>query len=64
MFTHIDQLALLRWEQGRLRELRDEWQGVVDRFPGPRSQGAWRSLADASSVTRTTHAPGCGGWPN
>src|SRR6266511_9226 len=33
LFTHLDQVALLRWEQGRLGELRDEWQGVVDRFP-------------------------------
>src|SRR6266536_3059713 len=29
LFTHLDQVALLRWEQGRLGELRDEWQGAV-----------------------------------
>ena len=47
MFTHIDQLALLRWEQERLGELRDEWQGVVDQFPLAAFARAWLSLADA-----------------
>jgi predicted ATPase len=46
-FTYIDQLALLRWEQGRLGELRDEWQGVVDQFPRAEFARAWLSLADA-----------------
>jgi tetratricopeptide (TPR) repeat protein len=47
MFTHIDQLALLRWEQGRLGELRDQWQAVVDQFPLAGFARAWLSLADA-----------------
>lgn len=47
MFTHLDQLALLHWEQGRLDELRDEWQGVVDQFPRAAFAKAWLSLADA-----------------
>jgi tetratricopeptide (TPR) repeat protein len=47
MFTHIDQLALLRWEQGRLGELRDDWQAVADQFPLAAFAGAWLSLADA-----------------
>ena len=47
MFTHIDQLALLRWEQGRLGELRDEWQGVVDQFPLAAFARAWLWLAEA-----------------
>src|SRR6266581_5032560 len=47
MFTHLDQLALLHWEQGRLDELRDEWQGVVDQFPRAAFARAWLSLADA-----------------
>jgi tetratricopeptide (TPR) repeat protein len=46
-FTHIDQVALLRWERGRLGELRDEWQGVVNRFPRAAFARAWLSLADA-----------------
>jgi tetratricopeptide (TPR) repeat protein len=46
MFTHIDQLALLRWEQGRLGELRDQWQGVVGQFPQAAFARAWLALAD------------------
>jgi tetratricopeptide (TPR) repeat protein len=46
-FTHLDQMALLRWERGRLGELRDQWQGVVDRFPRAAFARAWLSLADA-----------------
>jgi tetratricopeptide (TPR) repeat protein len=46
-FTHIDQVALLRWERGRLGELRDQWQGVVDRFPRAAFARGWLSLADA-----------------
>jgi tetratricopeptide (TPR) repeat protein len=47
MFTHLVQVALLRWEQGRLAELRDELQGVVDQFPRAAFARAWLSLADA-----------------
>jgi tetratricopeptide (TPR) repeat protein len=47
MFTHIDQVALLRWEQGRLGELREDWHGVVDQFPRAEFARAWLSLADA-----------------
>jgi tetratricopeptide (TPR) repeat protein len=47
LFTHIDQLALLRWEQGRLGELRDDWQAVVDQFPRAAFARAWLALADA-----------------
>jgi hypothetical protein len=36
----------LRWEQGRLRELRDDWQ-AVDLFPWVAFARAWLSLADA-----------------
>jgi len=46
-FTYIDQMALLRWEQGRLGELRDDWQGVADQFPLAAFAGAWLALADA-----------------
>jgi tetratricopeptide (TPR) repeat protein len=47
LFTHLDQVALLRWEQGRLGELREAWQGVVDQFPRAAFARAWLSLADA-----------------
>src|SRR5215831_14013834 len=46
-FTDLDQVALLRWERGRLGELRDQWQVVVDRFPRAAFARAWLSLADA-----------------
>jgi tetratricopeptide (TPR) repeat protein len=47
MFTHLVQVALLRWEQGRLVELRDRLQEVVDQFPRAAFATAWLSLADA-----------------
>ena len=47
MFTHRVQVALLRWEQGRLGEFRPELQEVVDRFPRATFARAWLSLADA-----------------
>jgi hypothetical protein len=37
----------LRWEQGRLGELRDDWQKVVHLFPWVAFARAWLSLADA-----------------
>jgi tetratricopeptide (TPR) repeat protein len=46
-FTHIDQMAMLRWEQGRLEELRSEWQQVVNQFPRAAFAEAWLSLANA-----------------
>jgi len=49
MFTHLVQMALLRWEQGRLEELRDRLQGIVDRFPRADFARAWLSLADAEA---------------
>ena len=47
VFTHLVQVALLRWEQGRLPELRDTLQAVVDQFPRAAFARAWLSLADA-----------------
>jgi predicted ATPase len=49
MFTHLVQIALLRWEQGRLKELRSQLQGVVERFPRAAFAQAWLSLADAEA---------------
>jgi predicted ATPase len=47
VFTHLVQVALLRWEQGRLPELRDILRTVVDQFPRAAFARAWLSLADA-----------------
>jgi tetratricopeptide (TPR) repeat protein len=47
MFTHLVQVALLRWEQGRLAELQDQLQWVVDQFPRAAFARAWLSLAHA-----------------
>ena len=47
MFTRLVQVALARWEQGELAEMRGELQSVVDRFPRAAFAGAWLSLADA-----------------
>jgi hypothetical protein len=49
MFTHLVQVALLRWEQGRLTELRDQLRGVVEQFPGAAFARAWLALADAET---------------
>ncbi len=46
-FAHLDQLVVIRWEQGRLGELREVWQGFVERFPGVGFARGWLSLAEA-----------------
>ncbi len=46
-FAHLDQVTLLWWEQGRLGELGETWQGFADRFPAAAFATGWRSLADA-----------------
>jgi AAA ATPase domain len=46
-FTHLDQVALLRWERGGLGGLRDDWQGVVDQFPRAEFAWAWLALTNA-----------------
>ena len=43
--VHQGQLALLRWEQGRLGELREAWREAEDRFP--RIARGLLALADA-----------------
>jgi tetratricopeptide (TPR) repeat protein len=47
MFTRLVQVALARWEQGELAEMRGELQSVVDRFPRAAFAGAWLALAHA-----------------
>jgi AAA ATPase domain len=47
MFTHLVEVALARWEQGRLAELSGPLQSVVDRYPRADFAIAWLSLAHA-----------------
>jgi len=49
-YAYLSQLSLLRWQQGRLGELRERWQGVQEQFAGtanPRTATGWLALADA-----------------
>jgi tetratricopeptide (TPR) repeat protein len=46
-FALLDQLVVIRWEQGRLGELREAWQGFVEQFPGVGFARGWLSLAEA-----------------
>jgi tetratricopeptide (TPR) repeat protein len=45
--AHLNQITLVRWEQGRLGELREAWQRIVEQFPQVGFGRAWLSLADA-----------------
>jgi tetratricopeptide (TPR) repeat protein len=45
--AHFNQATLIRWEQGRLGELREAWQGLVEQFPQAAFGRGWLSLADA-----------------
>jgi tetratricopeptide (TPR) repeat protein len=45
--AHLNQLTQIRWDQGRLGELRDAWQEIVDRFPRAGFSLGWLCLADA-----------------
>jgi tetratricopeptide (TPR) repeat protein len=45
--AHLNHMTMLRWEQGRLQELREPWQQVVERFPQLAFARAWLCLAAA-----------------
>ena len=47
VYAHLNQLTQIRWDQGRLGELRDAWQEIVDRFPRAGFSLGWLCLADA-----------------
>ena len=64
MFTHIDQVALLRWEQGAWGSCGTNCRGSWTGFPGPRSQGRGCRSPTPSLVTAMGAAGGCGRWPN
>lgn len=45
-WAYLNEVSLLRWEQGRLGELRETWQTFVDRFPRLAAARGWLALAD------------------
>jgi hypothetical protein len=47
IYAHLNQITRIRWDQGRLGELRGVWQGIVDQFPQTGFSRGWLCLADA-----------------
>jgi tetratricopeptide (TPR) repeat protein len=45
--AHLNQLSMLRWEQGRLGEMRESWQELGERFPQLAFARAWLCLIAA-----------------
>jgi tetratricopeptide (TPR) repeat protein len=45
--AHLSQMTMLRWEQGRLPEVREAWQQLVERMPQLAFARAWLCLAAA-----------------
>ena len=45
-FANLYQLALIRWEQDRLGELRSAWQRLVEQFPQVALARAWLALVE------------------
>lgn len=45
-YARLDHLSVIRWEQGRLGELRDAWQGLASQFPQAAFSRGWLALAD------------------
>ena len=52
-WAHMLGLSILRWEQGRLRELHDAWQAHVDRYPRLAVARSWLTLGDLERGTPT-----------
>jgi tetratricopeptide (TPR) repeat protein len=46
-FAWLDQLVAIRWEQGRLGEVRQAWRELVEQFPEIGFGRGWLSLAGA-----------------
>lgn len=47
LYANLSQLTLIRWDHGRLDEMRGGWQEIVDAFPQASFSRGWLSLADA-----------------
>ncbi|HEX5950499.1 MAG TPA: AAA family ATPase, partial [Actinomycetota bacterium] len=46
VYAHLNQVTAIRWDEGRLAELRDTWAGVVETFPQAGFARGWLCLAD------------------
>jgi tetratricopeptide (TPR) repeat protein len=46
-FAQLDQLVVIRWEQGRLAELQAVWRGFVEQFPTVGFARGWLAHAEA-----------------
>ncbi len=46
-YANLSQLTLIRWDQGRLDDMRAGWQEIVDAFPQASFSRGWLSLAAA-----------------
>ena len=51
-WAHVNEMAMLSWEQGRIGELRETWQALVDRFPRAAFARGWLALADVARGDR------------
>ena len=45
-WAHVMEMAQLRWDQGRLGEVRETWQTLVERYPRASVGRGWLALAD------------------
>ena len=55
LYANLSQLAPVRWDQGRLGELRGAWHDIVEQFPQAGFSRGWLCLADAE-LGRTDEA--------
>ena len=46
VYTHLNQVTQVRWDQGRLGELQAAWQEIVDRFPQAAFARGWLCLLE------------------
>jgi hypothetical protein len=54
-WANILELSILRWEQGRLRELQEAWQPLVDQYPRLAVARAWHSLGEIERIEQGEH---------
>jgi tetratricopeptide (TPR) repeat protein len=52
IYTHLNQLTQVRWDQGRLGELQAAWQEIIDRFPQAGFARGWLCLSEVERDRR------------